>query len=226
MGSSQSGDLARAAGGSEGRRRLSRIARAGSSTRMSAINFRRPPHGHASASTSCSRFRTKRCSVAPRRGRLVLRRARTTRPTSWTSPRTSWPPWIGTSVRATAGRSSSSRSPAPFHVTSTATSGRSGWCRKSSALLSHHKVGRHSVASQARHQRRVGQGGAGPARPQVRAAHAPVHAPGVRRGTSVDGRAEAGKGTARPGGACSCQPGVNGLSNPVTRCRTTKVKRP
>ena len=61
MGSCQSGDLARAmAGGSEGRRRLSRIARAGSSSKMSATNFRRPPHVHARASTSWTRFRRLR----------------------------------------------------------------------------------------------------------------------------------------------------------------------
>src|SRR5450432_625905 len=57
MGSSQSGYLARAIiGAADGSLRLSRIARAGSSSRMSAMNFRRPPHGHAKASTSWTRL--------------------------------------------------------------------------------------------------------------------------------------------------------------------------
>src|SRR5882724_11238398 len=64
MASIQLGDLARAmGGGSDGRRRLSRIARAGSSSRMSATNFRRPPHGHARVSTSWTRFRSSAQSI-------------------------------------------------------------------------------------------------------------------------------------------------------------------
>ena len=64
IGSSQSGDLARAmGGGSDGRCKLSRIARAGSSSRISAMNFRRPPHGQAKASTSWTRFRSSAQSI-------------------------------------------------------------------------------------------------------------------------------------------------------------------
>jgi len=64
IGSGQSGDLARAmGGGSDGRCRLSRIARAGSSSRISAMNFRRPPHAQAKASTSWMRFRSSAQSI-------------------------------------------------------------------------------------------------------------------------------------------------------------------
>ena len=64
IGSSQSGDLARAmGGGSDGRCKLSRIARAGSSSRISAMNFRRPPHGQAKASTSWTRFSSSAQSI-------------------------------------------------------------------------------------------------------------------------------------------------------------------
>jgi len=78
-----------------------------------------------------------------------------------------------------------------------------------------------------RHGRRVREGGAGPARPPVRAEHASLRAPRLRRSAPVSGGAQTDAGTARSGNAeRSCQPGVNGRCKRSRSRRVSKVKRP